>query len=173
MNKIKELYKKHGEIIRYIVFGVATTVVALVTYYLTFVVSEHLLQIPLDDKKSGAYIAVYSIAQVLQWVLAVLFAFYTNKKWVFTDADREASTLKQLLVFSGGRLLTFLLDVVLAYLGILAFDAIMRGEDLSLSLWLLNVTLDAEFFTKIIVSIVVLVSNYLVSKLLVFKSKKS
>ena len=101
---MKELFKKYREIIMYLIFGVLTTVVGFGTYFLIMTGAEHLLSIPMDNETSVSYITVYVIAQVIQWIAAVLFAFFTNRKWVFTEADRSKDTFwRQLVLFAGSR----------------------------------------------------------------------
>lgn len=172
MEKIKEFYKKHREVILYLLFGAFTTVVSLAAYYLTFVVSEDVIGIPLDDTTSPKYVAVYTTAQVLQWCTGVLFAFVTNKKWVFTDSDKSASVWRQLAIFAGGRVLTFFLDYGLTYVGIMIFNAIMNGADIELSLVIIELTINAEFISKLIVAVIVVITNYILSRLFVFKKSK-
>lgn len=167
---MKDFYQKHREIILYLLFGVLTTVVGFVTYLAVFTVAEHGLHIPMDDKKAPAYVAVYMVAQILQWVVAVLTAFYTNRRWVFTDADHSRGSLwKQLVLFAGSRVATLGLDIVATFLFIQLFN-----------LWidpvspptLLGIALTAELWAKVIVSVLVIVANYVLSKLIVFKKKK-
>ena len=166
---MKQLFQKHREVILYLVFGVITTVVAFVTYLAVFAVAEHGFHMEMDDKTSAIYNTVYVIAQILQWSVAVLTAFYTNRKWVFTEADHGKGTLwHQLWLFSGSRVFTFFLDLAATY-----------GLIHLLSLWLtpdnapvlLGVKLDAELWAKVMVSALVIAANYFLSKLLVFKKK--
>ena len=113
----------------------------------------------------------YTIAQVIQWIAAVLFAFFTNKKWVFTDADKNVSTIKQLTVFAGGRVVTFLIDLFGTILIAIAISQLIPALTSVMLLgreWNL-----AEIGAKVFVAVVVLVSNYVISKLLVFRKKKN
>ena len=123
------------------------------------------------DKTSWAYTVTYVLAQVLQWLAALLVTFYTNRRWVFTEADHSTGSLwKQLVLFAGSRLVTFVLDVIATY-----------GVIHLLSLWLtpdnapvfLGVKLDAELWAKVVVSVVVIAVNYVLSKLFVFKKQKT
>ena len=159
---IQALWSKWREVIMYLIFGVLTTVVGVGTYTLIFALAEHVIGLDLGDKNSGVYLAVYGTAQVIQWVAAVLFAFVTNKKWVFTDAKPEP-LWKQLAAFSASRLVTLGLDIVITYVGVLAFAAV----------WPAGLTIiihfTPEFMAKIVASVVVVVGNYVLSKLLVFK----
>ena len=167
---IKEIYKKHEEIIKYLFFGVATTVVGWVVYFLMLLGGKAIFELPTEDTASATYLAVYSVAQIIQWVAAVLFAFFTNRKWVFTEADKSVPILKQLAIFSSGRVLTFVLDYVVTYFGALllcntipVFNSVrFIGRE-----WNLN-----EIGAKVLAAVLVIIGNYFFSKLLVFRNKK-
>ena len=100
--KLKELYSKYEEIIKYLFFGVLTTLVGWAVYFSVLLVGKGVLGLTSEDTSSAKYLLIYTVAQVVQWVAAVLFAFFTNRKWVFTDADRDKPIYKQLPVFAGG-----------------------------------------------------------------------
>lgn len=166
---MKELFKKYREIIMYLIFGVLTTVVGFGTYFLIMTGAEHLLSIPMDNETSVSYITVYVIAQVIQWIAAVLFAFFTNRKWVFTEADRSKDTFwRQLVLFAGSRVASFLLDLGVTY-----------GCTLLLALWIvtppviLGIALTPGVIAKLIAAFLVIIANYVLSKLLVFRKAKA
>lgn len=167
---LKELYKKHEEIVKYLVFGVLTTLVGWAVYFSVLLVGKGVLGIPAEDTSSAKYLGVYTAAQVIQWIAAVLFAFFTNRKWVFTDADRNRPVYKQLPVFAGGRVLTFVLDYLITYFGALALCALLPALS-SVSLlgraWNLN-----EIAAKLAAAVVVIIVNYVISKLFVFTKRK-
>ena len=164
---MKQLFQKYREIIMYLIFGVLTTVVGFGTYFLIMAGAEHILGLPMDNETSATYIGVYVAAQVIQWVAAVLFAFFTNRKWVFTEADRSAGSLpRQLVLFAGSRVASFLLDVAVTY-----------GCTLLLALWIqdppviLGIALTPGVIAKLLAAVLVIVANYVLSKLVVFKKK--
>ena len=166
---MKPAHSGRREVILYFAFGIGTMVLAFLTYLAVFGVAEHWLHISMADKTTPAYTVTYTVAQLLQWLVALLSAFYTNRKWVFTEADHGKGTLwHQLWLFSGSRVFTFLLDLAATY-----------GLIRLLSLWLtpdnapilLGVKLDAELWAKVMVSALVIAANYYLSKLLVFKKK--
>ena len=168
---MKPAHSGRREVILYFTFGIGTMVLAFLTYLAVFGVAEHWLHISMADKTTLAYTVTYAIAQLLQWLVALLSAFYTNRKWVFTEADHGKGSLwHQLWLFAGSRIFTFFLDLAATY-----------GLIHLLSLWLtpdnapvlLGVKLDAELWAKVIVSALVIAANYYVSKLLVFKKKKT
>lgn len=170
MSKIKDLINKHREIVMYLVFGFLTTVVGWSTYFGVLWAWKAILSLPVEDTSSALYIAGYSIAQVLQWVVAGLFAFFTNRKWVFTEADKNVSVWIQLVKFSGGRVVTFILDycvTLFVAMGAAALlpslvSVIFLGKEWNL----------CEIGAKLIAAVIVIVCNYIFSKIFVFKNKK-
>ena len=72
INRIKLLYKKYEEIVNYLIVGVLTTIVSILSYYLfRFLILTGDSQLEIQ------------ICTIISWILAVLFAFVTNKKYVF------------------------------------------------------------------------------------------
>ena len=132
---MKELLMKYKEIIMYLVFGVFTTVVNIVVYFL----SAELLHID------------YLISNALAWFLSVLFAYITNRKYVFESSSQNI--LKEAVSFFSSRLATGILDMVLMWLFVY-----------------FNVVNDV--IAKVIVNVIVVVLNYVLSKLVVFKGDK-
>lgn len=168
--KIKALVEKYKEIIMYLVFGVLTTFVGWAVYFGVMYIGKAALGIPSEVTSGGKYFALYTAAQVIQWVAAVLFAYFTNRKWVFTAADRNAPVLRQLGVFAAGRLATFGLDYVVTYFGTIGLAALLPslnsvellGRDFNLN----------EIGAKVAAAVIVIIGNYVFSKLFVFKKKK-
>ena len=169
-DKLKQLYLQHKEIVLYLIFGVLTTLVGWAVYFAVLIPGKLLLKIPVEDTTSARYLALYTAAQILQWVLAVLFAFFTNRKFVFEGAEENGRVLRQLMVFSGGRVATFFVDYLVTLFG---------GQGLA---WIFpalsSVTLLArewnfnEILAKVLAAVIVIVANYFVSKLLVFRKTK-
>ena len=159
------------EVLMYLLFGVLTTLVGWIVYFAIMIGGRILLDLPQEDTTSGAYFALYTAAQLIQWVCAVLFAFFTNRKWVFTDADRSKNVLLQLLTFSGGRVVTLVLDYVITLFGGMLLVRLLPAlNSVALGGFELNVN---EIFAKIVAAVVVIIGNYFFSKFLVFKGKKS
>ena len=170
MEKIKELFRKYREIILYLVFGVLTTLVSWIVYYGILIGGRAVFGIPAEETTSGRYFVLYTAAQVIQWIAAVLFAFFTNKKWVFTEADKSVPVIRQLGTFAGSRLVTFFLDYGITYGGTLALgapfprmvSAELLGKERNL----------AELVSKAVAAVIVVIANYVFSKLIVFRRKK-
>ena len=141
MNKIKELYLKYKEIINYLIFGVLTTIVSLVTYYIcvfTFLDPDNAIQL--------------QIANVISWIISVAFAYITNRKFVFES--KEKNKIKEASKFVTSRIATLLMDMAIMYVGV----TVLRFNDKIM---------------KLISQVVVIVMNYILSKILVFKKEKN
>ena len=150
------------EIAVYLLFGVLTTVVSMATYFGTLWFGERIMLISPDNAKFNL---IRIVAEILQWVLAVLFAFFTNKKWVFKDADSSVSTGTQLLRFSTSRLATLGLDALIT-LGTVWILLALGYQAITL----LGFAISADLIAKLAASVVVVISNYILSKLFVFKA---
>ena len=165
---LKALYEKHKEVILYLIFGVMTTFVGWFVYFVILIPGKALLGIPSEDTSSGRYLIIYTVAQVVQWIAAVLFAFFTNRKFVL-DGEIGDSGWKQLTVFAGGRLLTFGADYLVTFLGAIGLSALFPALNAFLFLgreWNLN-----EIAAKFVAAVIVIVCNYFFSKFLVFRKK--
>ena len=161
--------QKHRELLMYLLFGVLTTFVGWGVYYAVLLSGTEIFNIPAEVVTGARYFALYTAAQIIQWVCAVLFAFFTNKKWVFTTADKKVSVFKQLTTFSAGRLLTLGLDYIITF-GLTLLLGCMFPALTSASLlgreWNL-----CEIASKFVAAAVVIVCNYFISKLFVFQKK--
>lgn len=102
---MKNFYHKNYEIIVYLIFGVLTTVVYFIGRFLTVALSQNAL-----------------LAVVVAQSAAIIFAFVTNKLWVFKQAEKS-SLLTQFLKFVAARLLVFFLDLFVTWLCIEKFGA--------------------------------------------------
>ncbi|MBP5230230.1 MAG: GtrA family protein [Clostridia bacterium] len=171
--KLIAFIKKHREGLSYMAFGVLTTFSSMAVYELTFLFAKHFCGVDLAEVSSGPYLATYFTAQVLQWVTAVLVAFSTNRKWVFTKADRSKGTFwPQLFKFSLTRLGTFILDLIMTYLLVLLLNVILKGAEFNFELFRREWAINAELIAKLLSSIIVVILNYFISKGIVFKKKK-
>ena len=157
---MKEFYRKHTELIDYLFFGVLTTVVGFGTYALAIA----LLKPAMHTASGQANSLLILIAQIVQWIAAVLFAFMVNKKYVFHDeAKGFRAVMRQLAVFSSSRLVTLVLETLIIY-GCMWFMQKIAYKDL----WLFT----QENIAKLIAAVFVIISNYFISKLLVFTDNK-
>lgn len=98
MNKIIELYKKHKEIINYVIVGGLTTVASMAIFYgstWTFLDGHDPFQL--------------QVANVLSWVGAVLFSYIANRLFVFES--KNPNIFKELIAFVSSRIVTLLIDM--------------------------------------------------------------
>lgn len=98
MNKIIELYKKHKEIINYVIVGGLTTVASMAIFYgstWTFLDGHDPFEL--------------QVANVLSWVGAVLFSYAANRLFVFES--KNPKIFRELIAFVSSRLVTLLLDM--------------------------------------------------------------
>jgi len=137
---IKNLYKKYEEIIKYLIFGVLTTVVSLVTYYI-------LVYTILDPNKP----LELQIANIISWITCVTFAYITNRKYVFNSQNKNI--IKEIINFYSSRLTTLIIDMSIMFI----FVTKLNFNDKLI---------------KIIVQVIIIILNYILSKLLVFKKRK-
>lgn len=137
MKKVVLLLNNYKGVINYLFFGVCTTVINVIAYTL-FYNCLGMSNVP---------------ATVVAWGLAVVFAFITNKLFVFESKSFEPSVLfKEISSFFLCRVLTGLLDVLIMYIAVDVFAS-------SPLLW------------KILSNILVILLNYVASKLVIFKNK--
>ena len=138
LNIFEDVYKKYKEVLLYLFFGGMTTVISIGSYSYCDV---------------GLHIDPL-VANIISWILAVLFAYVTNKIWVFSTQTYGIGELfSEMIHFFGGRLFTLVLEEVILFIFInkLHFNSIL---------------------VKIAVQFMVLVLNYMISKLLVFRRKQ-
>ena len=148
---MKQLFIKYTEIINYLFWGVLTTVVSWGSFSLFSIIFNTFL------KKTTL---VVFLANLLSWVCATIFAFVTNKLWVFQSKSWSASVaVPELAKFVSSRMVTGGFELVAVPLLVkLGLNQTVFGIEGMLS--------------KIIVSIVVVILNYLISKIFIFKQPK-
>ncbi len=142
MKKIIELIKalciKYKELIMYGIMGVLSTIVNIAS----FTIFEKVFGIPA------------LISNVIAWIITVIFAYITNKLYVFESKSFKRDVLiKEILSFTSARIFSLLLEEAILYVLI---D-------------LMNVN---SIITKIFSNIVVIIVNYILSKLVIFKKDK-
>ena len=168
IKKIKAIYKKHELIIRYLFFGFITTVLSLLACYVT-VKSAALIW---HDESGDPNAIADSLGSIMQWIVGVLVAFFTNKLWVFKNAEKGArATFKQLFIFSSSRVGTFFIEWLIN-LGIIALlDDLLSYKAPIIPLGFMDFELSSRIWAKVVSSIIVVITNYYISKLIVFKKK--
>ena len=132
---LEPFYRKHKAVLLYLFFGGLTTVISIAVFWLfrrPFGLNE-------------------LIANVISWVIAVLFAFFTNRVWVFRAPTKTAGEFfRQMGSFFGGRVVTLLIEEAL----LAVFITWLGFPDMPV---------------KIAAQVIVIVLNYVISKLFVFK----
>ena len=153
MKMIKTLFVKYKELITYIIFGVLTTLVNFFAFWLfTKIFGEDL----------------YLVNNAIAWVVGVVFAYVTNKLFVFDSKSWNLKLVtKEITGFLGARIFSFLVEEggMLLFITVLGF-----GEK---SLELLGFTITGQFIVKILLAVIVVVLNYVFSKFFIFKDKES
>lgn len=135
MSKIKALWNQYKELLLYVIFGAFTTLINIVSYHIC---------------RSWFAIALVP-SDILAWVLSVLFAYITNKLFVFESRSWEPRlVLREALEFFMARLVSLGVDVAFLYITVTY-----------LGWW--------EMPMKIAANVVVIIINYIFSKLVIFK----
>ncbi len=137
IEKLRALCVKYREVLLYLVFGGLTTVVSLVSFWLcVYPLKLNVL-----------------VANVISWICAVTFAYFTNARWVFeARPETRGEKLRQFVSFYAGRLATLGVEELL----LLVFVTWLGCN---------------EMLIKLIAQVVVVILNYVISKLLVFRKK--
>lgn len=136
ISQMKKLYDKYQEVIAYLFWGVMTTAVNVLIF-------------------AGLHIFMnmnYMINNFIAWFISVLFAYITNKAYVFHSPSKSfISDLKEMCSFFGGRIATLVVEWILLWIGI----TLMHQN---------------QILVKILENIVVIILNYFWSKWAVFKN---
>ncbi len=131
------LYKKHEEGFNYLIFGFLAFVL---NYILYFIFADTLAM-------------HYMVATALSWVLTVVFAYWTNRTFVFKSQNKDASSVvKEFVSFIGARVATEVLEIVLMYVMV---DLMTINDKIS----------------KLVCQTIVILANYVLSKIWIFKDK--
>ena len=135
---IKELFNKYKEIIMYAIMGILTTIINIIAFTIC--------------EKTFGITAL--ISNIIAWVVAVIFAYITNKLFVFESKSFKKEVLiKEIISFTSARIFSLLLEEVIIYIMI---D-------------LMNIN---SLIVKVFSNVVVIVINYILSKLIIFKKKE-
>lgn len=132
---MKKLLLKYKTILCYLFFGICTTAINIICYYFCYSISG-IANIP---------------STIIAWIFAVIFAYITNKLFVFESKSFSANILsKEILAFFGCRLVTGVLDVLIMYITV---DVLCMNP----TVW------------KLISNVLVIILNYIASKIMIFK----
>ena len=149
MKKIRAFCEKSREVLSYLFFGVLTTLLNIVLYSLFQVVF--------------GYNAANSWGNILNNMLCILFAYGTNRRWVFLSKTHGKEAISEFVKFVTCRLGTMLLDTaIMVVLGNWIGPALIEPQ--WLNLWGVGV--------KVAANVVVVVLNYIFSKKIIFKKEE-
>lgn len=138
---MKSFYLKYKEQILYLVFGIIVTLVNWIVYAVLVAVVD---------------IGI-TLSNAVAWIAAVVTAFITNKLFVFESKKNDKkSVLKEAVTFLAARISTGVFEIIApSLLFVIGLDGMLFGID--------------GFYAKLIVSVIVVILNYILSKKLVFK----
>lgn len=143
IEKFKAIYKAHKEGILYLIFGGLTTLISILSFWL--------FSLMLGEER-------YLLSNFLSWVLAVIFAFVTNKTLVFGSKKTDKVTLlREGLEFLGARVFSLGLEE--------------GGLWLLLDIFGMALLPSGDLIAKVIMSVIVILVNYFLSKFIIFKKK--
>ena len=137
MEKRWRIYKKHEEIINYLIVGVCTMIFSLIFYFIstrTFLDPNNPFEL--------------QIANLIKWISGVLFAYVTNRIFVFKS--KNSNIFKEFVQFTSSRVSTLFLDMFIMWLMVTKMGL-------------------ADVIAVMVSQVVITVSNYMLSKLFVFK----
>ncbi len=135
LSKIKELIKKYEELIKYLIIGVLTTVLN----YIVFAVLVNGIKIEMHT------------SNIIAWIVSVIFAYFTNKLFVFESKSFRFNVLrKEILTFGAARVFSLLLEEVILFIFV---------DKLGME----------KLIIKLIANVIVIIVNYILSKLIIFK----
>ncbi len=132
---MKNMLEKYKSILMYLFFGICTTIINIVTYWMFY--------ISLDFPNV--------LSTIFSWIISVLFAYITNKLWVFESRSFGKKVLvREIATFFGARFISGIIDLAVMFLFVdmLLFPAII---------------------IKFISNIFVVIFNYVASKVVIFK----
>lgn len=152
MEKLKELIKKvwNKEVISYLIFGILTTIVNIVVSYIL----------------KAFFNVEGNIASTIGIICCILFAYFTNRKWVF---ESYAHTIKEKWIEFGKFILGRAFTMVIEIVGVFLLNDVIH------SFYTMFSDNTAYLINKILITIIVIILNYFISKFFTFTnfSKKN
>ena len=164
MDKFKELFVKYKELIMYVFFGGLTTLVSIVVFALAQlpmqgVIHDESVWFSIGSMEITKMAAAIFAAKIISWIAAVTFAFVTNKLWVFESKSWKFSVaFREFWLFVAARIVTGPIEWVgVPFLVSIGLDQKLFGVE--------------GFWANIICMALVVILNYLLSKLVIFRKK--
>ena len=151
MGTIKDAVSKHRLLIRYMLWGSLSTFVSFISFGLSSLILTALMK---DNPITAA-----SVSNIISWFCVIVFAFITNKLWVFKSKSFNKKVLfPEFIKFFFTRLATGVLEIVAVPL--------LMNYGINQSLFGIN-----GMMSKIIVTLAVIILNYIFARLVVFKKQ--
>ena len=143
LKKLADFYREHQEGMRYLVFGALTTLVNILVY----AIFAKIILKGISDEKIRI-----NICEIIAFIAGITFAYITNKKYVFKSKTTSFKELfRELTSFVGCRIFTELISILM----------------MNMSVWF-NIN---DIFMKVVSNIVVIILNFVFSKIIIFKKK--
>lgn len=143
---------KHKEFILYTLFGIGTTIVNFVVYWAMLNTIGH---------------ENYLFANIIAWLVSVIYAFITNKLYVFKSPAKDfKSVSREAIEFGGARALSLVIEEI----GLFLFLELASVEDFVLNLQVIQIS--GAMLVKLLLAVFVIISNYFFSKFVIFKKKE-
>lgn len=143
LKSLAKWYRSHQEGMRYLVFGALSTVVNILTYvvFVTLILNG-----------IGNESLKVNISEIIAFIGALIFAYTTNKLYVFKSKSKDKKDLlREIMSFTGCRIFTEIISILMMNLAVI----------LSIN----------DIFMKIVANIVVIILNFVFSKILIFRKK--
>lgn len=144
LKSLAEWYRNHQEGMRYLVFGALSTAVNILTYAICAV----LILKGIENETLRV-----NISEIIAFIVALIFAYITNKLYVFKSKSKDMKDLiREMMSFTGCRIFTEVVSILMMNLAVI----------LSIN----------DIIMKVVANVVVIILNFVFSKILIFKKKK-
>lgn len=161
-----ESQEKKRKLFMYLVSGGLTTAANWIVYILFDLLVQSDMMVTLFGYEFSLKIAV---KQIVGWIVAVIVAYILNRITVFRS---KGNVIRELFTFAGARVLSFLvLELGVMYLMIWACEAI-TGQPASTPMFMIaSFAFTYDYLVKLINCVFVVIANYVLSKIMVFRKK--
>lgn len=164
--ELTESQEKKRKLFMYLVSGGLTTVANWVVYIIVDLSVKNDMMISLFGFE---FTLKYGLKQIIGWIVAVIVAYILNRVTVFRS---KGNVIRELLSFAGARVLSFLiLELGLLYVMIWICEMITGVPATSAMLMIGSFAFTYDYFVKLVNSVFVVIANYVLSKLMVFRKK--
>lgn len=160
--------EKFREIFWYFVFGVLTTIVNLIAFAVLREVFKVKWPVTIGKWSFDLFV---TFINAIAWVVAVVFAYVTNKLFVF---HTKGNVKKEFISFVAARLFTFFaFELGLFSLSVMVMENAcnMPKDDILISIF--GIDIANIYLVKLFIAVFVVIANYIFSKLFIFKKKES